>query len=445
MLRPGQEIDADVVWQRQIAGAVDARVDECRGTAASPILDGRIGVEHLWPLVGRVARLQPIACAGHVGFVGVGEGKLRRGKHVPVPGCRESPVVVAARRAGNVRPDAVEHASILLVGVESFVEELSEEATCLRIPERERRAAAHRQIRAIAEGRGRVANRRQPDAGHHRVSRAIGDPIPAARVEAAVELDAWWRAAVEHPSPTRARNRDRLVPEQIAHRQRVVGAGRIGRGIGGRRANEVVDERRPAHACVHDDVDTQRLDVDSWWNHRPGRLETQPLGRYVEFPAHPHQRVAVPEQQGARRRRASCRGSPPRRAARRCPSPDPWDAARTGPTRSGRGRQALWVRSRGRQFRGCAGLPGRARTRCALRASHRCRRTERVAPGHDAPRRDDDLRDLSQSLGRVKNQAEHQRDRRHVSPRLDSFHEAVRAGKPLPLRSACQLPQLQGR
>ena len=244
MLRSRQEIHPHVVGERKIPCAVDARVGERRRPPAAPVLDGRVRVEDLGPLLGAIRRLQPSMHAVGVGFVRIGKWKARRSEHITVARRRESLIVRSARRACDVDPHRVEHPPVLLVRVEAVVQELTQEAASLRLAVGIRGTAAHGEITSIAEGRCRVADGGEPNAGDDRAGRAIRDPIPATGIESAVELNPGWCAVAGDETPSLSSDDGGLVPEAISNRQTILRARRVRRWIHHRRSHRIIDEER---------------------------------------------------------------------------------------------------------------------------------------------------------------------------------------------------------
>ena len=297
MLRSRQEIHPHVVGEREILCAVDARVGERRRPPAAPVLDGRVRVKDLGPLLGAIGRLQSSMHAVGVGFVGIGKWKARRSEHITVARRRESLVVRSARRAGDVGPHCIEHPPVLLVRVEAVVQELTEEAASLRLAVGIRGTAAHGKITSIAEGRCRVADGGEANTGDDRAGRAIGDPIPATGIESAVELNPGWRAVARDETPSLSSDDGGLVPEAISNRQTILRARRVRRRIHHRRSHRIIDEECFRGPGVHKHIHVECCDFLGGRQHGRRRDDAQRCGGDIGFPSDPHDGVALPHKQ----------------------------------------------------------------------------------------------------------------------------------------------------
>ena len=145
--------------------------------------------------------------------------------------------------------------AIPLVRVEAVVKELTQEASALRDAEDVGDAPAHGQVGAIPEGRRRVADGGQADAGDARAGRREVDFIDASRLEPAVEDQA--RPAVgcrRRRTASAARQRRRLLAKQVAHRERRGRVVRIDRRVRGGRSFNVASVRASFWMVGHRDA-----------------------------------------------------------------------------------------------------------------------------------------------------------------------------------------------
>src|SRR5215207_6351162 len=116
-----------------------------------------------------------------------------------------------------MNPHGLKYLSIALVHIEALVQELTEETAGLRDAKDIRRAAPNGKVGPVPECRRRVANRGKPDTGDDWTRRAIGHPVPPARVESAIQLQFGDALRIHYEPPEIVRDGGRLVPEEIAN------------------------------------------------------------------------------------------------------------------------------------------------------------------------------------------------------------------------------------
>src|SRR5262245_6255269 len=123
MLRARKQVNANVLGYVGIALAVDRGVRQRRRATLTPILDGRIGVDHLRHLIGLVADEDAVALPGRVSLFEIGERETGGGKRrIAWRGKRL--VERSKASAGDVGPDHVEDSPILFVRIEPVMEKL---------------------------------------------------------------------------------------------------------------------------------------------------------------------------------------------------------------------------------------------------------------------------------------------------------------------------------
>src|SRR5262245_5742765 len=102
----------------------------CR-SPLSPVLHGRVCIDHFGQLLGLVADKNAVTLSGGIALLEIGVRKTCRGERRITGRCK--PLVERAKTgASDVWPDNVEHAAIVFVGVEAVVQELAQEASALR-------------------------------------------------------------------------------------------------------------------------------------------------------------------------------------------------------------------------------------------------------------------------------------------------------------------------
>src|SRR6059036_355583 len=112
-------------------------------------------------------------------------------------------VEASAPGACRVHEQAVEHGSARLVGVESLVEEVTQEAAGLRDAQAKAPAYGEGAGFVVFGVRHHVPYRREPHPDHDRVTSAVDQLVNLARLEAAVARDA---RALVHEAPLLARH-----------------------------------------------------------------------------------------------------------------------------------------------------------------------------------------------------------------------------------------------
>jgi hypothetical protein len=88
---------------------------ERRCPAATPVLDWRIRVENLRPLVHPIPRFQPIACAIEIALLDIGKRKLRWPIRIAVGRRREPFIKRPPGRTCDMYPHRIEDAPVALV------------------------------------------------------------------------------------------------------------------------------------------------------------------------------------------------------------------------------------------------------------------------------------------------------------------------------------------
>src|SRR5579864_7777728 len=102
---------------------------------------------------------------------------------------REAGIKVAAASAGNGRPDSVEHASVLLILVETVVQERAQEAATLRDSKAESSLdvimliGQQRLDAGVLEKRHGVAHGRGSQSNQHRIFGHVDDFVNLPRLE----------------------------------------------------------------------------------------------------------------------------------------------------------------------------------------------------------------------------------------------------------------------
>src|SRR5579885_882196 len=227
MLCAGDEVDARAGCRRCIRAAVFGGVNQRR--TAPPVLVRAVAPENLrYALCGARFRQQTFIVEGrHVYRVEHVE------EWVPVPrGLCESHIEGgAAPRAGDVRPHAVEDWPALLIGIESFVEELTQKAAALRNTEAERSLYVRRLVAekrfgaAELQKRHEIANGSQAESCHNRLFRGVDHLVDTARLKA--------RAGQGHVTgvfelPLVPWNANAAAGHGVAHEHLRAGLGQVG-------------------------------------------------------------------------------------------------------------------------------------------------------------------------------------------------------------------------
>ena len=204
----------------------------------------------------------------------------------------------ASRRAGDMHPHGVEDASIALVDVEAVVQKLTEETSGLRDAERVGGAAPESEGRSDSgmptpHHESRPVRHRRRAAG-----RAIGDAIPPAWLESAVEVQLGETVRTHHETPALARNDDWPHPRTDHERS--------GDPSGSRHVRGRIDHRWTARGsstrnasvtrAVDHDIDADPI-VRTGGQHRGRRVDPEQRSGDIELPSDEDQRVAVSHEQ----------------------------------------------------------------------------------------------------------------------------------------------------
>ena len=299
-------IDARLVRHRDV-GAVGVGGHQ-RGTRLPDVALG-IEVHHLRTHAGIASTLQDAAgaAADRIAQRRIAERKLVVAVRVVLmlariaAGLRELPVDAGPSRSGDDRQNAIEHPASRKVLVEAIVHQITQHPATLRYAEAERVADARSQriaFRRMAQERHDVADRREADAHHDRIARAVDELEDRAAIEA-------WRgrpgdldmAVIDQP-PRQPGRRNTRIGLTLAHRQRRT------RRIGDRihqRADETVFRHlldigiAEQPGCLGDELLTDHAGdaIDD----REACGQTIVAGRHVALPPAPHQREAAAHQE----------------------------------------------------------------------------------------------------------------------------------------------------
>ena len=306
MRHAGHRIDAHLVRHRDV-GAVGVGGHQ-RGARLPDIALG-IQVHHLRTHAGIAGALQDAvgAAADRIAQRRIAERELVVAVRMVLmlariaAGLGELPVDAGPARSGDDRQNAVEHLASREVLVEAVVHQIAQHPAALRDAEAQRVADARSQriaIRRMAQERDDVADRREADAHHDRIARAVDELEDRAAIEAwrgrARDLDV---AVIDQP-PRQSGRRDTRIGLALAHRQRR--ARRIGDRI-----HQRADETILRHLLdIGIAEQTGRLGDELLAHHagdaiddREARGQTIVARRHVALPPAPHQREAVAHQE----------------------------------------------------------------------------------------------------------------------------------------------------
>src|SRR5262245_185788 len=145
-------------------------------------------------------------------------------------------IEAAVAAARDVRVDGVEDLPVFFVGVEALIDEVAKVAASLRDAESQSAFDRGHVVTLVFEIRRQVARRRKAQPHDRRVLRAINDLINLARLETAFEMDG-CRIGNGLPidktreTPLSARNHTPLAQHGVAHRQLILCAVRLDRGL----------------------------------------------------------------------------------------------------------------------------------------------------------------------------------------------------------------------
>ena len=207
---PVQEVGPGAGVFREVLAGVGILVEEA--PISAPVLPRAVRGEKLWHTADRALEGQQ---AGVVvgravgGRQRMGEGRLA-----------EAEVELAPPGAGDVGEHAVEHLPSLLVDVQTFEEELAEEPSRLRDPEREH------PVVGVLQPRREIPDSEEPGADHRRERGAVDQLIPMKRLEPAVQ----HHPGIIDESPFPPRYRPLLAERAGPHRE----LGVYVLGVGGR-------------------------------------------------------------------------------------------------------------------------------------------------------------------------------------------------------------------
>ena len=168
-------------------------------------------------------------------------------------------VEAAAPGARGVREDAVERRPAALVGVESLVQEVAEEAPSLRHAVGDAVARRRDARGVVLEVRDHVAHGGEPGAHHHGVLRPVDHLVDPAGLEARGEVHT-ARIGDGHAEllarklPLGARNRAALAEGIVAHGEDVGAVGGIRHGV--------PERLRAPHPMTERDAVRRRVDRD---------------------------------------------------------------------------------------------------------------------------------------------------------------------------------------
>ena len=289
VLRPGDKVDPRVRRRRQVALAVDGRVNQRRGPTI--VLVRRVAEEHPGHDAGLLgADQQTIRQAG----LGIGLRLKRERKDVGriekieegarvTRGLREPVIEAAAPAARDVRPDSVKHLLALLAGVESVVEELAQKSPALRGTDRNGMLVPF----LVLQVRDVVPNARGTQAGQRRVLPGVGHFVDPARLKPALHID---MSAIFFEPPLAARNLAARAVGAITHGH--PDARRVGHRVGNMGPVRHVE---PVDLLVRDVVGSHHA-LDALGRgrvkpHQPGRVR-----RDIPLPSQPQQRESLLQQ-----------------------------------------------------------------------------------------------------------------------------------------------------
>ena len=286
MLRPGDKIDPRVRRRRQVALAIDSRVDQRRSPTI--VFIRRVAEEYLRHHPGLLGpdeqTIRQSALRVGLGLEGerkdVGRIEKIEERTRVTRGLREPVIEAAASAARDVSPYSIKHLLPLLAGVESVVEELSQEAPALRGAYRNRVLVPS----FVLQVGDVVANARGTETGQCRVLSGVGYFVDPARLKPALHID---MSTIFFEPPLAARNLAALAVDAVPHGH--PDARRVGDRVGNMRPVRHVE---PVDPFVRDVIGSHHafdaLGGGSIEPHQPGRIR-----RDVPLPSQPQQRESL--------------------------------------------------------------------------------------------------------------------------------------------------------
>ena len=237
VLGAGPHIDAHIVRQFEVGLAVQRGVKQRRIAAAAGILHFAIGIDDLGHHRWAHMHFHAIGLAGDrilLRHIRVGEHRACEDAKAILR--RERVDVIAARRAGNLRPHHVISLAALLVGIETVIEEFAHKAAGLRRAIEIGVFGRNRHVLAIADRRGYVANGGVTQAQHGRILGGIDQVITLTGDKTRLQVERGGIGndfAILHAGelPLVARNRFGLVEGAGRHLQHIVLAVHVRRRI----------------------------------------------------------------------------------------------------------------------------------------------------------------------------------------------------------------------